>query len=463
MSFLSFSGRATRNEYRRYALIPFLVVPGVGAIIFVPVAILVFNWWTPLAVASLFGVTVLIQMAASPLWLGITVRRLHDTGRSARWLLPYSVISVGWVLIVVGFLATDQLILRFLVDLWGIIWAFVSWAFIIKLLMLCSSLGTIGSNQYGPQSGVLEESGGEDAELTPPKSTRIIKPLVRVLGFSVFGLFAVVAVMALLAVVIVIGLATGQFIFIEGPGVASEYECGKTEHGTSSRLLRDDCEALLSAKNRLEGTGYLNWDWGASISSWDGITTGRTPSRVTKIELNNKGLTGNIPPILGALFELTHLDLSDNSLTGQFPWDIGSLANLEVLKLSGNSLTGCIPLALRDVATNDLAHLNLPYCPPPPPDALAAGTAGETSVPLSWAAPANTSKFRVEYRAGTANSWTVDDESIPARSHTVEGLQCETEYRFRVSAYGSGTTYAAAWSNSSSALTASTGECVPRK
>ena len=45
------------------------------------------------------------------------------------------------------------------------------------------------------------------------------------------------------------------------------------------------------------------------------------------------GLTGNIPPILGSLFELTHLDLSDNSLTGQFPWDIGSLANLEVLKL----------------------------------------------------------------------------------------------------------------------------------
>ena len=74
--------------------------------------------------------------------------------------------------------------------------------------------------------------------------------------------------MALLAVVIVIRLATGQFIFIEGPGVASEYECGKTEHGTSSRLLRDDCEALLSAKNRLEGMGYLNWDWGASIS-WD--------------------------------------------------------------------------------------------------------------------------------------------------------------------------------------------------
>ena len=41
------------------------------------------------------------------------------------------------------------------------------------------------------------------------------------------------------------------------------------------------------------------------------------------------------------------------------------LAGLQSLRLSGNpSLSGCVPPALRDVATNDLADLALPDCPP---------------------------------------------------------------------------------------------------
>ena len=95
--------------------------------------------------------------------------------------------------------------------------------------------------------------------------------------------------------------------------------------------------------------------------------------------------------------ELTHLDLSSNSLTGEIPRELGGLSNLESLKLTGNSLTGCIPAALKDVATNDLSTLNLLYCPPAP-DAPTAGTPTKTSVPLSWTAVANTSKYRVEYR-----------------------------------------------------------------
>ena len=231
--------------------------------------------------------------------------------------------------------------------------------------------------------------------------------------------------------------------------------------GTNRGLLHD-CEMLLAAKDTLRGTGSLNWSTGTAIGSWDGVTTAGTPNRVTKVELDDESLSGTIPPELGTLFELTHLDLSSNSLTGDIPRELGWLHNLEEIRLSGNSLTGCIPVALKDVATNDLSSLNLPYCQPLAPGAPTAGTAGETSVPLSWTAVANTSKYRVEWANYLSTDWTVDDDTITGTSHTVDELLCETEHYFRVSAYGSGTTYAAMWSDPSEALIASTGDCTAK-
>ena len=229
----------------------------------------------------------------------------------------------------------------------------------------------------------------------------------------------------------------------------------------TNRGLVHDCEALLAAKDGLRGTGALNWSTATAIASWDGVTTGGTPSRVTKVELSSESLTGTIPAELGSLFELTHLNLSSNSLTGDIPRELGRLFNLEEIRLSGNSLTGCIPLALKDVTTNDLSSLNLLYCRPPALTGLSAGTAGETAVPLSWTAVSNASKYRVEHRAGRVGDWTVDDDTLTGTTRTVEGLECGSDHQFRVSAYGSGTVYAAAWSLPSAPLTASTGACVP--
>ena len=108
-----------------------------------------------------------------------------------------------------------------------------------------------------------------------------------------------------------------------------------------------------------------------------------------------------------------------------------------------------------------LSSLNLLYCKPPAPEDLSVGVAAETSVPLSWTAVSNTSKYRVEYRSSSSGDWTVDDDTLTVTSRTVTGLDCESEYLFRVSAYGSGTTYAAAWSDPSDPVTASTGTCTP--
>ena len=107
--------------------------------------------------------------------------------------------------------------------------------------------------------------------------------------------------------------------------------------------LMRDCINLLAVKDSLRGTATLNWGLDTAIADWDGVTTGGTPSRITKLLLPAKSLTGSIPAGLWTLSALTHLDLSGNALTGDIPANLRWLHNLQSLRLSGNSLTGCIP------------------------------------------------------------------------------------------------------------------------
>ena len=53
----------------------------------------------------------------------------------------------------------------------------------------------------------------------------------------------------------------------------------------ANRELVKDCQALLAAKDTLRGTATLNWSTGTAMSSWTGITTGGTPTRVTGLSL----------------------------------------------------------------------------------------------------------------------------------------------------------------------------------
>ena len=55
-------------------------------------------------------------------------------------------------------------------------------------------------------------------------------------------------------------------------------------------------------------------------------------------------MTGEIPPELGGLSNLTELWLfTVNQLTGEIPPELGRLSNLTRLILHGNQLTGEIP------------------------------------------------------------------------------------------------------------------------
>ena len=66
-------------------------------------------------------------------------------------------------------------------------------------------------------------------------------------------------------------------------------------------------------------------------------------SNLTGLFLWGNQLTGEIPPELGGLANLRRLFLNDNRLTGEIPPELGGLANLTRLELWENELTGAIP------------------------------------------------------------------------------------------------------------------------
>ena len=177
-------------------------------------------------------------------------------------------------------------------------------------------------------------------------------------------------------------------------------------------------------------------------------------TNLTSLLLYRNQLTGSIPPELGNLTNLQGLWLDRNQLTGSIPPELGDIVPLSSVLLGNNQLTGCIPAAWQDIG-GDLYQLDLLYCPTAP-QSLSAGTITLTGVPLSWNSVANTTKYRVEYRLTTAETWTVDDDTLTSTSHTVDGLTCGTAYEFRIRAYGNGTTYGSGWGAASATVSATT-------
>ena len=108
-----------------------------------------------------------------------------------------------------------------------------------------------------------------------------------------------------------------------------------------NRGLVEDCNVLLTIKDRLAGDAHLNWSSDLLIGRWNGITARN--SRLTELDLENKNMTGSIPPELVQLTQLTSLDLSANRLTGPIPPELVQLTQLTSLDLGGSGLTGPIP------------------------------------------------------------------------------------------------------------------------
>ncbi len=146
------------------------------------------------------------------------------------------------------------------------------------------------------------------------------------------------------------------------PGVPTPAQppppCGLAvpDQAANPGLMRD-CMALLAAKDPLRGTATLNWSVDTPITSWEGVRVRGTPGRVHFLLLADLGLTGVIPPELGALDALRRLDLDGNELTGEIPSQLGGLSNLAHLYLFDNGLSGPMPTELGNLS--DLEGLDL--------------------------------------------------------------------------------------------------------
>ena len=130
--------------------------------------------------------------------------------------------------------------------------------------------------------------------------------------------------------------------------------CGDAVSDRLNTGLVGDCNALLAARDTLRGTAALNWSPSTDIAGWDGITLGGSPTRVTKIKLQKRELTGSIPVALGRLELLEELWLYTNELTGAIPAEMGDLSNLTWLFVSNNNLSGQIPETLNNLTLDRL-------------------------------------------------------------------------------------------------------------
>lgn len=90
--YATFGGRARRREFWLFTLVLFLA----------SIVVTIFDSAVFGTAATGYGPTYLVFAVATFIpSLAVTVRRLHDTGRSGWWLLLLLVVLVGWIVLFV--------------------------------------------------------------------------------------------------------------------------------------------------------------------------------------------------------------------------------------------------------------------------------------------------------------------------------------------------------------------------
>ena len=192
-------------------------------------------------------------------------------------------------------------------------------------------------------------------------------------------------------------------------------------------------------------TDNTNWVSSQSISTWFGVTT-NAAGEVTKLNLDNNGLSGPVAPgrIAGpsahslawlGLVKLERLSISGNrGLKGQLQKDLRN-SNLNFLDVSGTNL--CAPSDSAFQAWLASITYKGATCRPSPaaraPRSLKADGKDEAVV-LSWKAPASggSAITDYEYRIGVRGDWISIGST--QTTYTVTGLVNGTTYVFQVRA-----------------------------
>ena len=131
-------------------------------------------------------------------------------------------------------------------------------------------------------------------------------------------------------------------------GVPKGCDCAESRHFGS-----EGARSPLPRNRRDNWTDHANWLTDAPLRDWSGVEVNED-GRVTRLHLGgwddaaqdfiDHGLTGSLPPGLGALSHLRWLEIAGNAgLVGPIPGELSSLTRLEYLTLQANRLTGPIP------------------------------------------------------------------------------------------------------------------------
>ncbi len=133
--------------------------------------------------------------------------------------------------------------------------------------------------------------------------------------------------------------------------------------------LVGDCEALKTVRDVMAHNITLNWGSGVPIDSWEGITIGGSPRRVTGLELlwgvgigkrpwpdgQPQPTRSNLRPELAGLTKLQALSLAVNEVVGTVPAELATLTDLRRLYIKWHYLQGCLSREFSDLwvdATN---------------------------------------------------------------------------------------------------------------
>ena len=134
------------------------------------------------------------------------------------------------------------------------------------------------------------------------------------------------------------------FAGASGPASMNVQEIPITDCAVQTQIPTSECLALVALFESTDGwnwTTNTGWNQTNEPCSWYGVAC--TGGHVYSVDIDDNGLTGQIPSEIGQLGHLIHLGLHNNGLTGDIPAEIGDLTNLDWLALAGNNLTGSIP------------------------------------------------------------------------------------------------------------------------
>ncbi|KAK9044132.1 hypothetical protein V6N11_072449 [Hibiscus sabdariffa] len=121
-----------------------------------------------------------------------------------------------------------------------------------------------------------------------------------------------------------------------------------------------EVEVLNALRTHLGNSNDVFQSWNTIEDNpcrWYHITCDNQSS-VTRVDLGNANLSGQLVPQLGQLTNLQYLDLSSNNIYGIIPDDLVNLINLVSLDLYSNVLTGLIPTTLDKLTKLRFLRLN---------------------------------------------------------------------------------------------------------